>query len=528
MIETFAGASMACRQCAILIDRADLNTAVHIPPNVSNASSPDLVYRIVQAVLLGLAWLALWRLSALMEYAPHASIWFPPAGLSFAALLVIGLRALPVLLVCCIVATFWSDSIYGFEQTWQQALVGGMLFGAAHCIAYGFGATVLRRLMKRNDTERLPIIIIAFLVLASVSALLAALLGVQALLAAGTVAATGVAELWAPWWIGDMAGAVVLAPLFAGLLVRSDPVLAGRLRARGILVPGTPAVAWMLKTGLVAVLLSAIMLVTAQFPDSELLAFAVFFMIIPQMWIAYTEDALRVASSLAIFSVVVALWVDLLGLMDQAMIYQFAITVVAASCYFGLAVPVLADHNRRLRRMLDADALTGVNSRVYFFERAQFELARARRRELPVSLILFDIDRFKRINDELGHTAGDQALVSVSKQIRESLRTEDLVGRFGGDEFMVLLTGSAISLALETAERLRNDLHTIPIGEGRDTLTASFSVVEVAGGESLSDAFERADANLLAAKRAGRDRVLGESPAADSPPPASSPATRRR
>jgi diguanylate cyclase (GGDEF)-like protein len=191
-------------------------------------------------------------------------------------------------------------------------------------------------------------------------------------------------------------------------------------------------------------------------------------------------------------------------------------------------VPVLADHNRRLRRMLDADALTGVNSRVYFFERAQFELARARRRELPVSLILFDIDRFKRINDELGHTAGDQALVSVSKQIRESLRTEDLVGRFGGDEFMVLLTGSAISLALETAERLRNDLHTIPIGEGRDTLTASFSVVEVAGGESLSDAFERADANLLAAKRAGRDRVLGESPAADSPPPASSPATRRR
>lgn len=488
----------------------ELNAVTHIDPKAPSASTPSLGYELAQAVLLGLAWLTLWRLSALMEYAPHASIWFPPAGLSFAALLVIGLRALPVLLVCCIVATFWSGAMYGIEQTWQHTLLGGILFGVAHCIAYGFGAMTLRRLLQRTDTERLPFVIIAFLVLASVSALLAALLGVQALVASGTIARIGVAELWAPWWIGDMAGAVVLAPLFAGVLAVSDRAFWGRLRARGILEPGTSTLAWLAKTGLVAALLSVVMLVTAQFPGSELLAFAVFFMIIPQMWIAYTEDALRVAGSLAIFSIVVALWVDVLGLMDQAMVYQFAITVIAASCYFGLAVPVLADHNRRLRRMLDADALTGVHSREYFFERAHFELARARRRELPVSLILLDIDRFKRINDELGHTAGDQALVSVGQTVRVSLRTEDLVGRFGGDEFMVLLTGSAIPLALETAERLRKDLNTIRVGEGPGGLTASFSVVQIADDEGLSDAFERADANLLVAKRAGRDRVLGE------------------
>lgn len=467
-----------------------------------------LAARLGQPLVLGAAWLVLWRLSALMEYAPHASIWFPPAGLSFAAFLVLGLRPMPVLLACGIIATFWSNAVYGVSQPWTQTLAAGTLFSLAHVGAYWGGAAALRRLFGHGRGERLPTLIIAFLLLATLSALAASLLGTRALTVAGILDPGSLNETWIPWWIGDMAGAIVLGPLFSGLLVRGDSVAGDRLRELGLLRTDSPASFWLGKIALVVMLLALLMVATAKFGRSELLAFAVFFLILPQMWITYTESALRVAASVAAFSVAAAVLVDLLGLMDQAMAYQFAVIVIAASSYFGLSVPVLVDQNRRLRNLVDADPLTGVDSRRHFFQRAQFELGRARRRGLPVSLVLFDIDHFKRINDEYGHTAGDRALVAVARTVRASLRGEDLVGRFGGDEFMVLLVGSGMNLAMETAERLRCDLHGIEVGD-RVTLSGSFSAVEIGADERLSDAFERADARLLAAKRAGRDQLVG-------------------
>lgn len=461
-----------------------------------------------QPLVLGGLWLVLWRLSALMEYAPHASIWFPPAGLSFAAFLVLGLRPWPVFLICGVIATFWSNALYDVPQTWVQTLLAGVLFSLAHFGAYWSGAALMRRLIGRGSDERLPMLIMIFLLLSTLSALLAAFLGAHVLAVAGTLDPGAVAETWIPWWIGDMAGAIVLGPLFAGLLVQGDSMAGDRLRELGLLRAESAASPWLAKVALVIGLLALVMVVTARSGRSEILAFAVFFLILPQMWITYTENAFRVAASVAAFSTAAAVLVELTGLIDQAMVYQFAVIVIAASSYFGLSVPVLVDQNRRLRYLVDADPLTGVDSRRHFFQRAQFELGRARRRELPVSLVLFDIDNFKRINDERGHTAGDEALVAVAQRVRESLRGEDLVGRFGGDEFMVLLVGSGMSLANETAERLRRDLHDLEMADGV-TLSGSFSVVEIGADERLSDAFEHADSGLLAAKRAGRDRVVG-------------------
>lgn len=467
-------------------------------------------YATLRLLALGAAWLLLWRVSALMEFAPHASIWFPPAGLTFAAYLVMGLRVTPVILVCSVVATFWADAMYATPRDWQQALVGGLMFGVAHCLSYGTGALVLRRLVQRGRSDVLPALIIAFLVLAALAALAAALTGTLALELSGSIDASVATSLWLPWWIGDMAGVIVLGPLLAGLLAWREPTVPEWIRELDLTRPGHPGHGWLLKALVLAVPLTVIMLLAARFEDAELLSFAVFFLIIPQMWITHTESALRTALSLALFCTLTAVLVSALGLIEQAMVYQFAITVIAASTYFGLAVPVLVDHNRELRVLTDTDELTGVTSRRSFFAHGRTRLSRARLANAPVALILFDIDRFKQVNDSLGHVAGDRILVEVASAVRAALRQSDLLGRFGGDEFMLLMTECEIEPARQMAERVRAILPAVNVSGIDVRITGSVSVVRVTERESLMDAFERADGLLLKAKRNGRNRVESE------------------
>ncbi|ALS97087.1 GGDEF domain-containing protein [Lacimicrobium alkaliphilum] len=461
----------------------------------------------LRSILLLLCWLLLWRLAVLMEYAPHASIWFPPAGLSFAAFLVMGLRAMPVLLLCSIIATFWVDNMYQSEQDWLQLANSGILFGAAHCFTYWLGASLLRSMVKSLVADVLPKAILSFLVIGSVTALTAALLGTQALAISGMIQSSEVADIWLPWWIGDLAATIVLTPLFLGLLSWRYPQIDSWLAGLDFHLQDQPLQPYLIKQGICILMLSAIMLLAYAFPYPEV-SFAVFFLIIPQMWMVYTETAFRATMSLAIFSVLTAIWVALLGLMEQALVYQFAITVIAASAYFGLAVPVLAAHNKQLRKLALNDGLTQVASRMYFFERAEQEIARARRYQQPVSLILFDVDHFKQINDDYGHTAGDTALVQVAEKILTDLRQSDLFGRFGGDEFMLLLPNSDLQHATDTAERLRQTLMRIALTQTPRRLSGSFGVIEVNPQENLQQAFERVDANLLQAKRQGRNQVV--------------------
>ncbi|HSH27287.1 MAG TPA: GGDEF domain-containing protein, partial [Wenzhouxiangella sp.] len=218
--------------------------------------------------------------------------------------------------------------------------------------------------------------------------------------------------------------------------------------------------------------------------------------------------AFRVALSLAAFSTLIAVSVGLLGLDARAMVYQFAITVIAASTWFGLAVPTLVEQNRRLRRIAEADELTGVTSRRHFFERAREELDILERSGAPASLVIFDIDHFKQINDLHGHSAGDAALCSVAEAVGNPLRQDDLFGRFGGDEFMVLMRNCPGERAVERAEDLRKSMHTIHLPGLDAALSGTFSVVEIKSGESITHAFDRADAMLLQAKRSGRDKVV--------------------
>ena len=167
----------------------------------------------------------------------------------------------------------------------------------------------------------------------------------------------------------------------------------------------------------------------------------------------------------------------------------------------------LQDAVEELDALARSDALTGLANRRAADERLDYELKRSRRSGAALSLMLVDIDHFKRINDRLGHDQGDVALQAVANTMAVSLRGMDLVARFGGEEFLVLLPDTDSSQALCVAEKLRTAVAALELPQiGR--VTASFGVATLLDPETTaSELIRRADTALYVAKNAGRDRV---------------------
>ncbi len=164
-----------------------------------------------------------------------------------------------------------------------------------------------------------------------------------------------------------------------------------------------------------------------------------------------------------------------------------------------------------LRRLALTDALTGAANRRHFMERAAFEFARMRRYGNPVSLVMLDVDHFKRVNDTYGHAAGDAALILLVKCCRALLRDTDLVGRLGGEEFALLLPDSTDEDAFLVAERVRLNLADLEIAAEGSAFgfTVSMGVACCKPGDtSIEQTIGRADRALYRAKAEGRDRTL--------------------
>jgi diguanylate cyclase (GGDEF)-like protein/PAS domain S-box-containing protein len=168
----------------------------------------------------------------------------------------------------------------------------------------------------------------------------------------------------------------------------------------------------------------------------------------------------------------------------------------------------------RLRQLSRTDELTGLFNRRYFMQRLLQELARYRRYGRPTSVVLFDFDHFKRINDTHGHPAGDQVLVSVSKLLRERLRTNDIPARLGGEEFALLLPETDLEEAVGVAEKVRQLVleQEFTSEEGhRFEASITCGVSAFHGTEETVEAIlHRADQNLYQGKRTGRNRVIAD------------------
>jgi len=155
------------------------------------------------------------------------------------------------------------------------------------------------------------------------------------------------------------------------------------------------------------------------------------------------------------------------------------------------------------------DALTGILNRRAIIERLEAELARSRREGKTLSVAMIDLDHFKNVNDTYGHTTGDEVLRESAHRIRRVLRTYDAVGRYGGEEFLVVVADADSRTTASICERIRSAIaaRKMAPGQGGIQTTASLGVVTVGPGMSMEDAINAADAALYEAKAAGRDRV---------------------
>lgn len=166
---------------------------------------------------------------------------------------------------------------------------------------------------------------------------------------------------------------------------------------------------------------------------------------------------------------------------------------------------------QELKRQAATDPLTGLYNRRHYEKLFARELARARRHDRPLSLCVLDIDHFKRVNDRFGHAAGDAALCMVADVCRAELREADLVGRLGGEEFVILLPDTEVEGAAEVSERIRGRLAaTEVIANGRRfRMTATFGLTERRAEDTdIAELIQRADAALYQGKAAGRDRIF--------------------
>jgi diguanylate cyclase (GGDEF)-like protein len=160
-------------------------------------------------------------------------------------------------------------------------------------------------------------------------------------------------------------------------------------------------------------------------------------------------------------------------------------------------------------RSASMDPVTGIKNRVAMESTVKREINLARRNQAPLSFIMMDLDHFKKINDRYGHLYGDQALFAAAQCVQETIRDSDLVFRYGGEEFLVTLTGTDLDGASLLAERIRQKIEQLePDLDKKIKMTASFGVVSMRDEEDAEQVYQRVDDALYKAKKGGRNQVV--------------------
>jgi diguanylate cyclase (GGDEF)-like protein len=177
---------------------------------------------------------------------------------------------------------------------------------------------------------------------------------------------------------------------------------------------------------------------------------------------------------------------------------------LAESC-----IPAIENARRygEARKLAETDALTGLYNQRYFHDTLRREVTRAQRYERDLALIVFDLDDFKSINDEVGHLAGDRVLAQAADRLREAVRSVDVPCRIGGDEFAVILPESSAGDADQLYRRVHNAMRGIALGPEGQTMRVSAGIAELEHGDTAASIFERADGALYRAKDHGKDRA---------------------
>lgn len=456
--------------------------------------------------LLLLLWLGSFLLAAALEHEPHASLWFPPAAVTFAGLYGLGWRAAPALLLACVLGTTLTEMSLPGEVRPGVLAWSSLVFALTHTGAYALPALMLRRLAPSLPTELTLRAVSQFLLLGALGALLAAGLGALGLRQTDLLESPDMFELVAAWWIGDYAALVTLAPALA-LVLRRVAGDAGGVRR----FPPFEWGPWRFrrsaagKLALMFAVTLAILFGYLELSNSRALLVMLVVPVMLQLWLVHTENHASAQLGLLGFSLLTVGAAAAFNVGEDALILQFAAISLAANSYLSLAVPALYAANKRLRDQVSHDGLTGALSRAFFEDRAATALADGVRRDRPSSIIMLDVDGLKQINDTHGHAGGDVALRELVARCKPCLGRDDFVGRLSGDEFAIFLPGSDPARASDVVQAIRGRLEAGPVPSLGRRVSASFGIATAAeASPSLSQLLQAADQAMYVEKRKRR------------------------
>ncbi len=463
------------------------------------------VARLIPYVLVLVLWIVGFFAAQLLEYAPHASLWFPPAAITFAALIVLGLRALPAIVLACVLGTFLIDWSTGRGTPLPELLLLGTIFALTHSLSNLFVALPLRRMAGRSGSPTSMPKVALFLLGAAIATGLGAAFGVWSLILLGDLGSAAWGEVFSAWWIGDYVALLALTPLIVVLLVRVAAWARVRI-PKGIssLVELRQGFGGRAQGKLATMLLisAAVLFAAGRAEAADLILFLLFVSLLLQLWIVHTESAwvsVLGVSSFGLLSIVAtAIW----PLEGQVLMLKFVVISLAASGYLGLAVPSLYSDNARLRGLLTHDALTGVLNRAFFEDAVRNDLRLAADRDQAAVLIMADLDKLKSINDQFGHAAGDRALSTLAEVCREVLRPSDLIGRLSGDEFAIFLPQQDAGDAAACVRSIEQKLGERTISRTNPAVSASFGWAQRSATRAdYESLLALADQAMYAAKR---------------------------
>ncbi len=316
------------------------------------------------------------------------------------------------------------------------------------------------------------------------------------------------------YWIG--LGVAVLALFIA---IGLDSAVRGGLYRPGLSLFTTSADVTLVSLGLLAFWLIGLPIVTT---NSRVL-FEVYFVAIGASSLRYSPKVCAMAGAVAVAQYLglsaLTYWVHGPGSLAAGEVtygnFDWTIQFGRVILLVAMTVIALAVVNRttRLRRLSTFDRLTGLFNRAYVEEYLGHELARAIREQRPFVVAMLDVDHFKVFNDSHGHAAGDAALRQLAETLRGALRRSDVVARFGGEELLIAMPGTALEAALEKLDEVRVQVGLtailLPRG-GTARITVSMGVASLdEDGPVLDQLLDHADERLYAAKSAGRNRVFG-------------------
>jgi diguanylate cyclase (GGDEF)-like protein len=444
------------------------------------------------------------KFSLLLAIPPgYATAVWPPSGIAVAALLLLGHRVWPGIWAGAALANL---TVASSPTIALVIATGNTLEGVACAMLVREWVGVPRRFERGRD-------VVLFVAIAAASCTIAATVGATALAAEHAVPWPQFLSHWWTWWQGDMTGIVIVAPLILNWGLRR-------------------AAPWPLKKRVEALCFGALLLVVTQLAflhgdaaGSPGSSYSLTFAILPFMIWAAMRFSQRVVTTAIAATCCFAIYytVDDLRsfphsslneslLMLLAFISTMVVTGLVLSAVMEERARVLArlaQAHDALREQAMTDPLTGLYNRRYLVEFLQREWIRARRREGSLGVIMIDLDHFKRINDSFGHPVGDYVLTAISALLRMHIRSSDIVCRYGGEEFALVLPDASLESVKRRAGEMQAAIARLDLRHGEAPLgriTASLGVAMFPDhADSPDSVLQAADGALYAAKSAGRD-----------------------